>query len=520
MSGENELEWYTARFRGMYDNRSVVPGPDFVRFAENYFLSGGSYRPRPGTVQIGAQIEAAQKIQALASYQERATGNRHRIAFCNGKMYEYTYGAPGSFVEVVLAGGAALDPDADLDWCVFNDRLVVTDGVNQPWSWDGTTFTVITAAPIARSCTVYYLKLFLGDLPAEPATFKWSQEANELLGYEGPHPDGGTYNNTWTFGATDSGRILKLVGLNENLLVFKQDSIASIRGAVEGDFQTAATREAVSDSYGLVSARSVVVRVGDVYFLAPSGPKVIRGGGTHPMDVALGRIAETWNELRRDIWDRTVGAYDPVREHVIWLAPRHSGTLDWGICYSPERDAASDQPDQGFSYFSGWMMDVMGVWEDDDGNDEIVLGDGDGNVFVYGRERVWDDGGVAVYRRLDSHSVGREAGSYKNFDRLDFLFRVGTDATVTVTPRAETGEVGPPKAVSLSGGEPPLWGVALWGQAVWQGEHLVPYTRGLNLEAIACGWRIEQRQLASAVEVIAARVQASVIDDFPAAKSA
>ncbi len=498
----------------MIDNIAVIAPDGILRRQQNYYLEEGELRGRPGTVQLGSNI-ASGKVQALPYFQERISGTRHSLAIVAGELYEYTY-ATDTWA-IVSTPGITISTTADIDWCVFNDRLVITDGVNKPWTWDGQSgFQILNDAPVARNCTVYFLKLFFADLPAAPSRFMWSEEGDPTVGYLGPHPNGGAFDNKWDFGQTDAGRIVALTGLNEALIVWKEDSIAAVRGPVEEQFQTSGVREGIDDKKGVISARSIIVRPTAVSYLATDGPKEIRGGIGKPIDLEQGRLDETWAELRRTDWATVPGLYDPIRRHDIWAMPLTSSTFDWMIAYSSREDAARGLPDQGFSYFNGWDVSCFGVYEDTIGMERVVYGDGLGNVFYYGAPDAWDDNGVATKRVAEKMAYGADLPGMRNYDLVEFFFRLRSDANITVLPIIDSKD-GPAISREVSAGSYPKWGKAKWNVDTWgpAGGELAGYSRGLNAEARGCGWRLIQNELNNTIDIVGVRMRATQAHDFP-----
>ena len=86
-----------------------------------------------------------------------------------GKFYTYNWGTD-VFTEVVTAANfttasITLSSTAKCYAVTMADKMVVTDGVNTPWMWDGTTgasgLTKLTNCPVLYGRpTVYYAKLF------------------------------------------------------------------------------------------------------------------------------------------------------------------------------------------------------------------------------------------------------------------------------------------------------------------------------------------------------------------------
>lgn len=164
-------------------------------------------------------------------------------------------------------------------WCIFAGKLVFTDGVNTPWTWDGTAgaggVVELTNAPIAYGRpTVYYAKLFFIK-NTERDTIVWSEENTANTGYEA-----GGFSNVWRLAQTGTSPLYALAGTNEALYYWRQHSIGLIRGSVGPNFVTSGTHDAVAGSSGTIYTNMHVVADDAVWYLDASGmPMVLPFGG-------------------------------------------------------------------------------------------------------------------------------------------------------------------------------------------------------------------------------------------------
>ena len=415
------------RFLGQHDDTNQILPDGFVYAAENVLLQNGRYRSRKGFQDLGTQL-AANDIQGLLAWEER-DGTQHLTAICNGEQYEWN-GA--SWAAQNLAGaGVSVDPSATVDMIEFNGNLIVTDGVNQPWQWDGNatwTQPLNAESVICRQLANYYVKLFLLDQVAQTNRIAWS--------FEGDVTNAQSFDptNQWDYGQTDQGRIYGGLGHNERILIFKQDSVSAIRGPVDAAFQTDAVREGVSTSIGTISGHSIVVGNNErTYFLSQLGPMAIGQGAMALTNMALGEngeefLLETWARVNRSAWSESFSVYWRPENIVLFFVPLDSDTVP--------QHALVYQIDE-----SAWCLWSLpkpvragAVYEDTAGDEHLVLGTSDGYVLRY-ETGTLNDNGAAITRKIVTRDYGKESMLLqKVFTRLDVGVIPETAATFRVTP--------------------------------------------------------------------------------------
>lgn len=164
---------------------------------------------------------------------------------------------------------------------VFGAYLIVTDGVNTPFAWDGTQnggLTKLTNAPVFYGRpTVYYGKI-VGIKSTDRKTIVWSEENQPNSGYEA-----GGFNNAWSLTQTGGGDLYALQGTNEALYYFRADRCGAIRGAVTTDFTASGTHDDVG-AVGTTDPEAVAAWGSRVWFADRDGrPHVIEGARAHPV---------------------------------------------------------------------------------------------------------------------------------------------------------------------------------------------------------------------------------------------
>lgn len=432
------------KFLGQHDDTKQTLPDGFVYRAENVLLENGRYRSRGGFNVLGTQI-AANDIQGLLSWEER-DGTQHLTAICNGAHYEWN----GSSW-ALQASGMSIDPSAQVDMIEFNGKLIVTDGVNQPWQWDGaSTWTqpLNAESVICKQLANYYVKLFLLDQNAVTNRIAWS--------YEGDVTNAQSFDptNQWDFGQTDQGRIYGGVGHNERLLLFKQDSVSAIRGPVDAAFQTDAVREGVSTTIGAISGHAICVGDNEAtYFLSQLGPMRVGQGAMALTDIAMGSngeefLKETWARVNRQYWENSWAVYYRPENLIIFGVPLDSNTIPkHALVYQIDEHAwCLWEPYGDNSYTSAC------VYEDANGKEWLVLGTASGYVVRYDPSVYHDYAAWGISRRIVTRDYGRESDLLqKVFGRVDLsIEQNGTPTTLRITPVAND-DVYPQKGAVITG---------------------------------------------------------------------
>lgn len=480
------------RWLGMVANKDAYLRVGEVLLAENFYLSEGAWRPRPGLVRLPT-FTGTGAIQGLIQW-GTLSGTRITTAFRDGNMFEYNW-TTNAWTKITLSGvGITMNATATLDACVSRGRLIVTDGVNRPWmlsiaAGGARTYTTLTNAPIARGCDVYYDKVFFFDIPGAEITFEWSDEGNPATGYA-------ANSQSWEFAQTDQGPVRALAPLNNMVNVLKEDSTAAVYGAVEESFQTDAVREGVSETEGTIAPGSVVVAGGDVFFLGQKGPRrIVVGERMVPIDersdetgVRVNRLRDLWDTVNRDAWDRSIGLYDSQRNHVWWFVPTGTGTaLSRALVYHVNEDAWS-------TYTFAESIRAACQAEDDEGAEHLLLADATGKVYRVAFDNVWSDAGAPVARTLRSRFYGQSTPSIvKRLQEVRLKLDLLTDLTATVSYN-KAGVIGGAKSFSKAG---------------VTGEQR--YRRGFDVTATSLGWELKQSVVNQAASVTSALTILSAI---------
>jgi len=243
----------------------------------------------------------------------------------------------------ITAATAALSTSASIIYITeFADGLVFSDGVNDPFHWDGTPNGGITlmgnCPPLYGQPVVYYGRFF--GIVAEDARrdeIVWSEPNQPNVGY-----DAGGYNNAWRLIQNNSGPLYALAATNTALYFFRESSIGGVWGSVTSAFATTGTNEAVVDKgSGCKLPQSVIVVKERVYYMDTAfRPRVIEGFG-NPTESQHPHMWESFEALHKTLNPNlSLGvpnghvAYSTALDMVSWVV---------GIFYSDGYTVANEQ---------------------------------------------------------------------------------------------------------------------------------------------------------------------------------
>jgi hypothetical protein len=417
-------------YLGMHATNEIPVPPRYVSLADNFFLEGRVWKMRPGVYQAGAQLTggSGKDVQAVGHFLEM-DGTYHTFAICNADLHTYNW-TTDAWTLIDLAGaGVTCSASAKIDWAVSRGRLIATDGVNKPWMWDpaNATYTVLSLAPIAGGVEIYYDKVFFYDLPgANSNVFEWSDEADPVNGYT-------TASQDWEFAQTDTGAVTCLKGMNETMPVFKEDSIALLKGSANDTFQTDAVREGVSETEGSPGKFGVIAIDGDIYYLSKAGPRMLQSGyRLLPLDMdsdSVNVLGKIWDTFAQGEVANAIVYHDIIRSTVTWLISEVGFTTKrTGLTYAMETGSWST-----VTYSTDFDFQCAANVENLTGGELVFLGDADGNVWLYGDEYYWDDG-AGYDCKIRSRQYGKSLGMVqKRLSQVDLVLKVTTPSATGTT---------------------------------------------------------------------------------------
>ena len=431
----------------------------------------------PGFAQVGSQQGSvgARAWQWFGQF-NTANGTKRSLGIINGTVVEYNHGTDSFTTRLSAANisgaGATLSATARVYTCILNDLLIVSDGANAPFYWDGTNgggVTPMSNCPVLYGQPVVYYSKVFGIKNAERDTIVWSEEGLPNTGYEA-----GGYVNAWNLGGTYGEALFGLTATNEYLGILRPRSTTAIYGAVNDQFKTSGTRNSVSERTGTSSPGGALVVDEGTFVLDSDGRPQwwVRGGG-YAVDPPLWADCET-----------TVrGAYRASLANVEVLADDSAGLIWVGY---PELNQTyvtrwllyerSGGTPSLVGTVSGFTSQRTGIWEDANGARRIVHGGvDDGYAYLHGTPEGddWDfafaAGSQAIPHALHFVVQDAEIVQEKYYDRLTLESSADADQYLTIeveTPNDLTDAI----AVTLEGsGTGIVFGTGLFGTGVLGG---------------------------------------------------
>lgn len=483
---------------------SSTTDPEWLNFAQNVYPDPqyGSWEGRPGSVVCGADGEGAQlgivghrRIQGGYQYIKHAsdgTITHYTILVCGGKFYTYDF-LTDTYTEAVVGGAFSgtsitLDQDSRVFFVEIADVVFVTDGVNTPFTWDGTTnggLVKLTNCPVLYGQPwVYYAKVF-GYMQTDRSKVVWSEENDPTIGYLMVQ-----YNNVWDSPGQDPNALVAGIGTNDATYFYRDRSTIAVSGPVDTAFSTSGTRANVSSTLGAGSTAAVIYYNKRIYLLDSDARFRVQSGDTIEDD--------TWRNARETIGTLSLGLLDqacvaalPDLELVLFGVPE-SGALECSVIIAIAVD------DRGARFAgiwrgagSPWSFTTLFTAVDAAGAVRLIRGDANGYCYAFGTPNgnIWDDTSTSVdaidiwdginwdagtwalpsvspvAHALETGYIGQDTDVEKGFVRSDAVFRAATSATIEALYTVPRGRSNPLSTTIVGSGA--LWDQALWDQALW-----------------------------------------------------
>lgn len=441
---------------------------------------GGGVVGRPGFQQAGGQLGVAghRRVQLLEQF-TRKDGAQFTVAICGGKFYTFDW-STRTWTETVTtaqltAASITIDPDARCSAVTFTNKLVVSDGIHAPFTWDGTTgggvASLTNCPPLYGRIRVYYNKL-VGIKAADRLTWVWSLEGDPTQGY-----DTGAYDNAWTLMQSAPGALVALLGTNAAINVWRASSSTVVTGPIDSAFKSNGTLDG-NETIGTLSPWAVLSRDERVFFLDRYARIHMGSSGGHWED-------ELWKDSRETLATVALGSlgsalavdYTPASLVIFGLVEQ--GQTDCSM-YLVVR--VGDDGAEFAGVWRGFTSSALSMVLDGAQSPVLMHGDANGYVYDHGSPSggLWDDfvgtagGSTPILHVVETGAIAADTSTEKLFDRLDLLLRGNSDLHATVQL------VGPGSASALlnlavAAGQS-KWDVDQWDAAVWSPTSLELHT--------------------------------------------
>lgn len=439
---------------------------------------------RPGFTQAGAQGGAVGKLTGQLVYQfTKDDGTEFTCRIVGGQGIQTYNWATDTWTTVVTVANLAtasitLSETAKCRAITFTNKMLVSDGINSAWTWDGTTgaggLVSLTNAPVFYGKpTTYYAKA-AGISATTRNVIDWSEEQDPTIGYEMP-----IYNDTWALIQSDPGQLFTLHGTNEALYYQRAHSTAAIYGAVTTEFKTDGTRAGVDESVGTVSPDGLAFKGSRGFFVdAKARPHIIQPGAG--LKECWQDIHETLAGIDLSLLGTAITLYDERTQLILFCLPEVGQSIpSCIIAFNPVLDLP-------VAVWRGFTFQDIAVVKNGSGTPTLMHLSNDGYAYAHGLPdgSVWSDGlhsgAVAIRHTIDSAHMGTDVVGEKAFMRSDVLIRADANASSISASYETPYGTSVSQMASVSGGSS-RWDIAVFDTDVFSAntvERHVPF--GLN----------------------------------------
>jgi hypothetical protein len=404
---------------------------------------------RPGVIQAGAQLGSVGFRRGQGTFEfHKRTGARFTVQIVGGQFYTYDW-ATSTWNEVVTAANFAakaivLDRVARVRFLEYQDVLVVSDGVNKLWTWDGTAgaggLTLLTNSEAMYGQIRAYFARILGISAVNRDVLLWSEADNANLGYRS-----GGYNNAWSLTQNDPDILYSILTTNEAVYVLRARGGTTLTGEPGPAFASQSTRDSLSDTFGTVSPDVTTMHDVNIMVLdADAHPQLLRPGAAGFIPIWR-EFRETTKRLSRNpaILEKAMCVYySPAGLYL--LAVPDSGQAECTMMLVYDAKGSTPVP---VAVWRGWEMTSLAMVENANGQPYLMHSDSTGRVYLHGNpddDAPWDDfmatGTVAVEHIHECQPLGHSTKREKIFDRLDITTRGRTQQTLELSLRTPQGQ--------------------------------------------------------------------------------
>lgn len=389
----------TGPWKGVKDSRDPYDdAPDLLVDLQNYYIpdpqGGSGAYARRGFGILNLQAPYTGRGQAVFSHVVNTTTTNFIVA--GGRIFRAEVGNT-VFTDVTPTSGVSIDPNVSRVYLTtFIEKLIISDGVNQPWfvtdpsatplvgtviDYDGTGVPGSGHAWSAYGQPVVYagsLFFILNQVNGvyQRTSFTWSVPGNPAQGYQ--QDDGGTnsFDYTWTEEQTDAHPIYALASTNLALFFFRDYFIGAATGTPGPDFQSSSTKDAVSVNVGCLQSATIQQYGQTIFFCDALGRPYALQPGSPPIPI--------WLSMRQVVSDST-SQYPDATAQVACATIHPTLNLYIAAIYSP--DAGEPNPPiqavafdtKTLAYVGRWTIrngatwEAMGIFSNGSGNASLIV---------------------------------------------------------------------------------------------------------------------------------------------------
>lgn len=218
------MAWTKARYRNFTggENLKILPEamlPNQVISAQNCFITNeGLLQTREGKTKVNTTSLGAGKVISVHRYSQE-DGTKYLVAQHGTSLYAAEWNGTTQFASFGAAIKTGLDA-AKLRSVVWKDKLILTNGVDQPFTFDGSVCSDLANAYKSKVIALYASRLWLVDVATG-----FLENSN----LEDPE----TYTETGSYKVRDGegDHIVALSPQNGGMVIFKQNSVQTLYGS-------------------------------------------------------------------------------------------------------------------------------------------------------------------------------------------------------------------------------------------------------------------------------------------------
>lgn len=275
--------------------------------------NGSGFYQRPAFRTIAVPVSLGGARAAGQWHYTSTSGTEYNFAAVSGKLYRID--SAGTATDVTPVGVTINNgPTVRVFFQQLNDQLIATDGVNRPWIGTNLGATPITGtyididgaggswsafgAPTFYQGTLHFITATVpgGSSVVPRIGWVWCEPNQPAVGYVQSG-----YTNFWNYLQTSQRPLTGLLGLNNGMIVWRDQGIGYVAGTPNGSFSSAATFQSISEDIGLLASATIGRYKDNVFFQDQFGrPQLIEGTTL--------REPQLWLQMRQYVESQTQAA--------------------------------------------------------------------------------------------------------------------------------------------------------------------------------------------------------------------
>jgi len=371
----------------------------------------------------------------------------------------------------------------DTEMVVAGNKAYITNGTDNIHSWDGVATGVNSAltdmgnvnVPKAKYMVFWKNYMFAcGD-----AVLNSASTPNRVYFSDLGAPDTYTHaTNYFDVGKSDGQQITGIAPLDKFLVIFKRHSTYVLSGNSPDDWILSASvnnLQAIENSVGCVSHRSIIQVGNDLWFMADDGIRSLRKseeGSTLLMGIVSGNIQKTIDSINSGSIEKTCAGV--FNKRVYFAFPTGTNTYNDTVAVA-DTAVLLDKPYNPHPWviYTGWQPSVFTTYTPST-TPQLYFGNASADSRVIQAETGDIDvacvGTLANSGYIDHDYMGpmidlKQPDMRKTTRFLIASGEAGGDYDVEVSTSVDGTTFEKAGDLNLSAGA--LWGSAIWGQDVW-----------------------------------------------------